>query len=499
MQISPSKEEFVRLGRPGSLVPVTAEILADRITPVSAYERLVAAEGGDEPWAFLLESVTGGEQLARYTFLGVSPTCIYRCRAGSWSIRNCGEDTVGVLGAGEDPLTPLKKLMQARQYVGRADLPRFCGGAVGFLSYDAVRYFEELPDSNPDDLQTDDACFFITDRLVIFDHVRRRMVLLCNAQVEDDPGEAWEAAAAGIAQLAAALKRPAPASEAQAPDASAVTPSPHSSIERYKEAVARCVEYILAGDAFQIVLSERFTVELNCRPFDVYRALRSVNPSPYMYYLQMGPDRMVGSSPEILVTVNGSEVCVRPIAGTRWRGQTPEEDEELERELLADTKEQAEHVMLVDLGRNDIGRVCDYGSVRVDQLMTVERYSHVMHIVSNVLGHLRHDCDLFDVLRACFPAGTVSGAPKVRAMEIIDELETVRRGFYAGCVGYIGFDGGMDMAITIRTLWARGNTATLQAGSGIVADSTPEYEYQECLNKAGALVRAIEMARAGLD
>jgi anthranilate synthase component 1 len=372
---------------------------------------------------------------------------------------------------------------------------------VGFFSYDVVRFFEELPDNNPDELNVDDACFLFTDSLLIFDHVRHRIKVLCNAHIQDSPDAAYDAALRKIDTLSALLKTPAPPSAPFYRDSSLETPRFEARFprEEYEKAVERCREYILAGDAFQIVLSQRFKVQFQAPVFDLYRALRSVNPSPYMYYLAMGERKIIGTSPEILVTVERGTVRVRPIAGTRWRGATPEEDAALERELLADEKERAEHIMLVDLGRNDIGRVCQYGTVRVDELMVVERYSHVMHIVSNVTGKLSPDKDLYDVLRACFPAGTVSGAPKVRAMEIIDEQEPVRRGFYAGAVGYFSYTGDMDTCITIRTMMVEGQTAYLQAGGGVVADSIPASEFQECMNKARALLNAIHIAEAGLE
>jgi anthranilate synthase component 1 len=351
----------------------------------------------------------------------------------------------------------------------------------------------------------DDACFLFTDTLLIFDHVRHRLKILCNAHITEQGAEAaYTEALTKIERLQRLLTSPLPAQyeavnrqsnrEAVTVQVESLTPR-----EEYEAAVERCRQYILAGDAFQIVLSQRFKVPFQCAPFDLYRALRSVNPSPYMYYLSLGERKIIGTSPEILVTLQGQEVCVRPIAGTRPRGASPEEDERLIADLLADEKERAEHIMLVDLGRNDIGRVCEYGTVKVDELMVIEKYSHVMHIVSNVTGQLRKDRDVFDVLRACFPAGTVSGAPKVRAMEIIDEQETTRRGFYAGCLGYISYTGDMDMAITIRTMMVDGQTAYLQSGGGLVADSVPANEYQECLNKARALVNAIEIAEAGLE
>jgi anthranilate synthase component 1 len=501
MTIQPTLEEFTELARQGNLIPVYREILADRLTPVSAFEALTAVPEEGNGYAFLLESVEGGERIGRYSFLGRNPSLVFRSKGRTATIQE--GDTVRTIeiGPDEDPLTLIQALLSRYTYVESSHLPRFCGGAVGFFSYDVVRFFEKLPDKNPDEMQIDDACFLFTDTLLIFDHVRHRLKVVCNAHVtEAGPEAAYTEAVNKIAALIAALRAPVPArGEAVRREDAKVQVESCFPREEYEAAVQRCREYILAGDAFQIVLSQRFKVPFRSAPFDLYRALRSVNPSPYMYYLELRGQELIGTSPEILVTVEKGVVHVRPIAGTRPRGATPEEDQRLEVELLADEKERAEHIMLVDLGRNDIGRVCEYGSVQVDELMVIEKYSHVMHIVSNVTGRLRPDKSVFDVLRACFPAGTVSGAPKVRAMEIIDEQEPTRRGFYAGSAGYISYSGDMDMAITIRTMWVDNQVATLQAGGGLVADSTPAYEYQECLNKARALVSAIELAESGLE
>jgi anthranilate synthase component I len=501
--VTPDRNEFLARAQRGNLIPVYREILADRLTPVSAYERLtnIPDAPGDNSYAFLLESVEGGERLGRYSFLGRNPALVLRAKGRQATLLEAGVTREREIAPGEDPLSLLKQLLGRYQYVEDPALPRFCGGAVGFFGYDVVRFFEDLPDNNPDDLEVDDACFLFTDTLLIFDHVRHRIQVLCNAHVTDDAGAAYDEALHKIEALVSRLRVPYIPPLPVAPD----TARPPIQVQHcfpradYEAAVERCREYILAGDAFQIVLSQRFIVEFTASPWDIYRALRSVNPSPYMYYLNMGRRKIIGTSPEILVTATQRTVCVRPIAGTRPRGKTEAEDTHLETELLADEKERAEHIMLVDLGRNDIGRVCDYGSVHLDELMTIERYSHVMHIVSNVTGHLTADRDVFDVLRACFPAGTVSGAPKVRAMEIIDEQESTRRGFYAGALGYFSYSGDMDMAITIRTMLVDGQTAYLQAGGGLVADSVPANEYQECVNKAGALVAAIRLAEAGLE
>lgn len=503
--ILPDRATFCALAQQGNLIPVYREILADRLTPVSAFEALTVtrSESDGNPYAFLLESVEGGERMGRYSFLGANPSLVFRSKGSTVTIEEAGQARTVQIGSGQDPLTLLQELLSRYRYVESPDLPRFCGGAVGFLGYDVVRFFEDLPDNNPDDLLVDDACFLFTDTLLIFDHVRHRMQVLCNAHVTDEPEAAYEMACVKIENLIARLKiRQAAASiESHSSNSHPITVRPISLFPRadYEAAVERCREYILAGDAFQVVLSQRFKVNFSAAPFDVYRALRYVNPSPYMFYVDLGARKLIGTSPEILVSLKQNVVRLRPIAGSRPRGKTVQEDELLEAELLRDEKERAEHIMLVDLGRNDAGRVCQYGSVTVDELMTVEKYSHIMHIVSNVIGRLASDKDAFDVLRACFPAGTVSGAPKVRSMQIIDEQESTRRGFYAGCVGYFSYSGDMDMAITLRTMMVDGQTAYLQAGGGIVADSTPANEYQECLNKARALVTAIELADNGLD
>lgn len=498
--VRPDRETFRTLAQKGNLIPVYREILADRLTPVSAFERLVAelGEEGENPRAFLLESVEGGERLARYSYLGVNPGLVLRTKNRQVILLEEGHERRFSLEEGQDPLHVLQDLMGRYRFVPTSDLPRFCGGAVGFFSYDLVRFFEKLPDTNPDELQVDDACFLFTDTLVIFDHVRHRILVLCNAHVDDDPDTAYDAAMAKIDSLVTRLQAPYTPPPPRASHQKVVV-EPCTPREEFEAAVERCRQYILAGDAFQIVLSQRFKVPFSARPFDLYRALRSINPSPYMCYFDLGKRKLIGASPEILVNVHGDTVCVRPIAGTRPRGKTPEEDARLEAELLADEKERAEHIMLVDLGRNDIGRVCVFGSVRVDELMVIERYSHVMHIVSNVVGKLAPDKSVYDVLRACFPAGTVSGAPKVRAMEIIDEQEWTRRGFYAGALGYFSYSGDMDMAITIRTMLTDGQVAYIQSGGGLVADSVPALEYQESVNKAKALVAAIEMAEDGLE
>ena len=507
----PAYEEFVELSRQGNLIPVYREILADMETPVSAFRKLAK-----DDYAFLLESVEQGETLGRYSFLGTKPLLVMQSRRDEVIIErsNGGLTERITLEEGRDPLHILEREMKRFQFVAVPNfvwapaLPRFCGGMVGYLGYDLVRFFEpRLPDATTDDLQLPDSQLMLTDVLLIFDHVQRNIKVLCNAHVADAPRRAYEEAAAKIEATIAQLRTAAVSSEqlAVSSEQSERHIASNFSREGFEEAVRKCKDYITAGDCIQIVLSQRFETDLNADTFDVYRALRSINPSPYMFYLTFGDVRLVGSSPEILVTEDRGLVRTRPLAGTRRRAKDRygnvirEEDEALMRELLADEKERAEHVMLVDLGRNDIGRVCRMGTVRVNDLMQIEKYSHVMHIYSDVTGTLDPHFTQFDVLRAAFPAGTVSGAPKIRAMEIIDELEPTRRGPYAGAVGYFSFSGSMDTCITIRTLVAKGDKAYVQAGAGIVADSVPENEHQETVNKARAMFAAVEMAERGLE
>jgi len=493
--LRPSREGFVTSARPGDLVPVYREILADRLTPVSAFEKLAGGAG-----SFLLESVEGGERLARYSFLGSLPFLTFRASGSRvWVEHADGRQQEVVATGGADALAALRSLLRGYRFVETPGLPRFCGGAVGYVAYDMVRQFESLPETARDDLHLPDCVFFLTDTLLIFDHVRHRIMVLSNARVGDRPADDYDRAAAAIDTLVERLRQPAPLVEAQAPVTDEIAPSPNVPPSEFERWVLRCKEYIAAGDAFQVVPSVRFSARLRTSPFEVYRALRFLNPSPYMYFLDLGDAQIVGSSPEILATVEDGTVSVRPIAGTRPRGATEAEDRLLEQELLADEKERAEHIMLVDLGRNDVGRVAEYGTVRVDDLMVVERYSHVMHIVSHVSGRLAEGRDVFDAFRACFPAGTLTGAPKVRAMEIIEEIEPSRRGLYGGAVGYFSYSGDMDFAIAIRTMLVRDGMAYVQAGAGVVADSQPELEYREVTNKARALFAAVKMAEAGLD
>lgn len=491
--VYPSREDFLELARPGRVIPVVREVLADRLTPVSAYERLARGPG-----SFLLESVEGGERLARYSFLGTEPELILTVRNDTVRKLTDGVLKVETLPADKDPLDVVQDVLSGVDWIAVPGLPRFSGGAVGFLSYDLVRRFERLPTVATDDLELDEVAFLITRSLLAFDHVRHRILVIYNARVGEDPERAYDEALLKLADLVERLHAPASPVPATA-DAPWSEPRMNWTREAFEAAVTRCREYIFAGDAFQIVPSLRFETEVSCTPLELYRALRSINPSPYMYFLDFGATQVVGSSPEILVTVDGDRVVVRPIAGTRPRGATEEEDRRLEAELLADEKERAEHIMLVDLGRNDVGRVAEYGSVRVDDLMVIERYSHVMHIVSSVSGRLAAGKNAFDAVRACFPAGTLTGAPKVRAMEIIEELEPTRRGLYGGAVGYFSFTGNADFAIAIRTMLIKNRTAYIQAGAGVVADSQPAREYEECVNKARALLQALAMAHAGLE
>ncbi len=499
--LSPSREEFRLLAGRGNLVPVYAELAADLDTPLSAFLRLRPG-----PYAFLLESVEGGEKWARYSFLGGDPFMVLTAKDGSLSLRHAG-GKIERLPPG-NPVTALRGLLARFQPVAVKGLPRFQGGAVGYLAYDVVRHFERLPQTTRDDLGLPDAVFLLTDNLLVFDNLRHRLLVIANCHIEGtEPASldrAYDAAAVKIGMTLAKLRRKArvpapltlPASDPLlALDEDGFTSTMDESA--FTGAVRRAKEYIAAGDAYQIVLSRRLDCRLDSDPFTLYRALRTVNPSPYLFYLRLGKTSIVGSSPEVLVRVEDGRVEERPIAGTRPRGRTDEEDARLEADLRSDPKERAEHVMLVDLGRNDVGRVSELGSVSVTEFMTVERYSHVMHLVSHVVGRLEQGADALDVLAACFPAGTVAGAPKIRAMEIIDELEPTRRGPYAGAVGYVSYSGNLDSCITIRTVVCHGRRASVQVGAGIVADSDPKLEWLETRSKARGLVLALRIAAAG--
>jgi anthranilate synthase component 1 len=490
----PSREAIRQLFQQGDLVPVYRTLLADLETPMSVYLKL-AQEG--KP-SFLLESVEGGEHIGRYSFLGVNPKGIITVKGSVVTHTLHDETTTRELAPGEDPLHVIRREFDRVTPVRVPGLPRLVGGAVGYLSYDVVRYFERLPETARDELDVPDAAFLLPDTLVIFDHAKHQLILLANAHNSGDADAAYDDAIERIDQMAAALEQPIPVMKQDAEPTDAEL-QPNVSREHYEDMVRAAKEYIAAGDAFQIVLSQRFSRQTNASPLMIYRALRALNPSPYMFFLNFGGDfSLIGASPEMMVRLEDGVATVRPIAGTRKRGSSEEEDHQLEGDLLEDPKERAEHVMLVDLGRNDLGRVCDYGTVKVARLMYVERYSHVMHIVSQIEGRVRKGMDAFDLLRATFPAGTLSGAPKVRAMEIIEELEGTRRGPYGGAVGYFSFDGSMDTCITIRALLMRGHTVYIQAGAGIVADSSPAGEYEECINKARAVALAVRYAEQGL-
>lgn len=486
----PAKSEFLKLAKRGNLIPVYREVLADFDTPISAYAKI---GGGD--YSFLLESVEGGERLARYSFLGSRPSLVFSSKGNRIELRELRKARTYYA---DDPIAELKKILTAYRFVAVAGLPRFCGGLVGYLGYDMVRFVEKIPDKNPDDLKVPDAVFMMTDTILIFDHVDHKIKVVSNVHVKGSASKAYDAAAARIDAIIRQIKAPVVSKEKPAPARKKAALESNMTKPEFEAMVRSAKEYIRKGDIIQVVLSQRLKTRVRSNPLQIYRALRSINPSPYMYHLKLKDFSLVGSSPEIMVRCEDGTVEVRPIAGTRPRGASDEEDARLIRSLLADPKERAEHIMLVDLGRNDIGRVCDYRTVKVSDLMTIEKYSHVMHIVTDVSGRLRKGKDAFDVVRAAFPAGTVTGAPKVRAMEIIDELENVRRGTYAGCVGYFSFSGNLDCCITIRTILVKDGTAYIQAGAGIVADSVPATEHQETLNKAKALVKAIGIAEKGL-
>ncbi|MBM4284276.1 MAG: anthranilate synthase component I [Deltaproteobacteria bacterium] len=489
--VVPDFPGFRQSAAQGNLIPVYREILGDLETPVSAYKKL----RGREP-SFLLESVEGGEKWGRFSFLGFHPSLVFEVKDRQSVLERRGE--FEVLDPGVSPLEHLRRLLSGFRPVPVPGLPRFWGGLVGFLGYDMVRFIERLPERTAS-LGLPDARFLLADQLLIFDNLRQtiKVVALVHLTPEQSPQEHYDRAVADIHGIIARLRRPVAAAEPPAGQAKGLL-TPNVCQEEFAVMVRRAKEYIAAGDAIQVVLSQRFETSLGHDPLDLYRALRCINPSPYMFYLDLGALKLVGASPEILVRLEDGHITYRPIAGTRPRGATPEEDQTLEAELLADPKERAEHLMLVDLGRNDVGRVAAIGSVHVPELFTVERYSHVMHIVSQVEGELAADKDGIDLLAATFPAGTVTGAPKVRAMEIIEELEPTRRGPYAGAVGYLGLSGNLDFCITIRSFTVTDDRVFLQVGAGVVADSDPVREHQECVNKARALMRALEMAAEGL-
>ncbi len=484
--IRPTKEAFLSQARAGLVIPVWQEFHADLETPVSAYLKISARFPADH---FLLESVEGGEKWARYSFIGFDPYIRFCADGTSVSIRKGGDTSVRP--AAGDPLEELRALLAAIRYVPAEGLPRLSGGAVGFVGYDYARRIEKLPDTHPPD-GTPDALFIFPSRLVIFDNVKHTVLIVAHGEIGEEKaaGEVYDRCRRSIEEVREALRAPLPWTDVPVREEEE-TPRFEAPREAFLDAVRKAKDHIRRGDIIQAVLSSRARVKTRRSPAEVYRVLRALNPSPYMYLMRMGDLSVVGSSPEVLVRLEGDLVQLRPIAGTRPRGTTPDDDRRLEAELLSDPKEIAEHVMLVDLGRNDVGRVAQWGTVKVDEQMAVERYSHVMHIVSNVVGRLRSGLSAFDVLRAAFPAGTVTGAPKIRAMEIIEELEPSRRGIYAGAVGYFDLQGNMDFCITIRTIVMRGDEAIVQAGAGIVADSDPSREWDEVGSKTKILFRAL--------
>jgi anthranilate synthase component 1 len=485
--IAPTLADFRALAKSGKLVPIYREVFADLDTPVSAFRKI-----DEGPYSFLLESVEGGETWGRYSLLGSRPSLVFIARGDRCEIHEGGRVTAGA----RHPLEELEDLLRRHQAVALPGLPRFCGGAVGYFGYDAVRWFERLPERAADDPRLPDAVFLFGDVVSVFDNLSHSLKVVTHARGGGDPDAAYAAAVARLEAEVARLRRALPWEEPAAGHAPA-EPTSSTTREGFCRAVEAAQEHIRAGDIFQVVLSHRMTSPVTRPAFEAYRALRVTNPSPYMYFLRLGDFSLVGSSPEVLVRRTDGAVEVRPIAGTRPRGRNAEEDVALEEELRASEKERAEHVMLVDLGRNDIGRVAEYGTVELSEYMSVERYSQVMHLVSNVRGRARPSLQPLDIVGACFPAGTVSGAPKVRAMEIIEELEPVRRGVYAGAVGHFDYHGNLDLCIAIRTLVYADGHAHWGAGAGIVADSEPEREWEETLSKGRALWLAVQRAEQG--
>ncbi len=485
----PSLEEYCQQSKDYNLVPVYTELLVDMETPISIFKK-VCREGR----CYLLESVEGGENLARYSFIGFQPLLEYICKDGRGEIR----DGTGVRAAEGPPLDVLEEIMSGFKAPKMEQLPRFYGGAVGYFGYDLVRYVEDLPRFTDDDLQLPDGHFIVTRVVLIFDHVKHKVKIVVNTCPGEHPAAAYNEAGKLIRLVAKAIQEPnGEAGTGFSPKKSEAQFTSNISKQDFLAKVLAAKEYIKAGDIFQVVLSQRLQTPLPGEPFDIYRHLRALNPAPYLYYLNFAETLIIGSSPEMLIRVEDGLVQTCPIAGTRPRGRNREEDRLLEAELLADEKEKAEHLMLVDLGRNDLGRVCEYGTIEVKDFMAVEKYSHVMHIVSTVEGKLAPGKTGFAALKACFPAGTLSGAPKIRAMEIIEELEPTRRGIYGGVIGYFGFTGNLDSCITIRTILVHKGITYVQVGAGIVADSDPEREYDETVNKAGALMETLLLEEVG--
>ncbi len=498
MNIYPTKEAFAALTAQGNVIPVYTDLMADFETPVSAYAKLKTAGP-----SYLFESVEGGENLARYSFIGCRPRKIFSCGATTTEIREPGRP-FRTIATPADPLTLIEEEMRGHKPVALPGLPRFTGGAVGFIAYEYVTRIEPtVPAAAKDELGTPLLYFVLSDSLLIFDRAKQTLRLCVNAHVRPSPGSGQAAAidvayAAAVAELQALytmLRHPSELAPAPLVNPPALTVPPGNFTQaRFEQVVEEGKEFIRSGDIIQFVPSQRFTRPFAKSPLDLYRALRTVNPSPYMFILEAGDFSIVGASPEVHVRLTDGLVEIRPIAGTRKRGNTPAEDLALEKDLLADEKERAEHLMLVDLARNDIGRVCKFGSVKVPEMMVIERYSHVMHIVSQVEGQIAPDKNAYDLMRATFPAGTVSGAPKIRAMQIIAQYEPSQRGIYAGALGYVGYDGNMDTCIMLRTALLKDGLIHIQAGAGVVADSVPASEYQETVSKASALIKAVAMA-----
>lgn len=491
---NPTVEQVIRLAKDYNLIPVVRTLMADTETPIRIFQHFY-----QERCAFLLESVEGGVKWARYSFIGTDPFLMIRGKRGGMEIeRNGVSETIE-----GKPLETLKAYLRSYRSPSSTELPPFTGGAIGFFGYDLLQYYESLPAHQVDDMNMSDIQFMFCDQVIVFDHMKQQIQVIANVHIPEHATDeiisaAYRMTLSKIDDTILKLKQPVPhammSSNPIPADVDLGEVNSNVTKEQFISNVEQAKEYIRAGDIFQVVLSQRFNIATEVSPLQVYRVLRTMNPSPYMYYLKMGEEVIVGTSPEALVKVDGDRVETRPIAGTRPRGQTPEEDAALEHDLLADEKERAEHLMLVDLSRNDLGRVSEFGTVRCDAYMEIERYSHVMHIVSNVSGKLRKDKDFFDALISCLPAGTLSGAPKLRAMEIIAEMEKEARGTYGGSIGYLGFNGNMDSCITIRTIVFKQGQAYVQSGAGIVWDSIPENEFQETVNKAKAMLKAIRMA-----
>jgi len=493
----PDLKKFKELSAKGNLIPVYKEILADLETPLSILKKI--DNQGNSKNVFLMESVERNEKIGRYSFIGSNPRAVIKIKDGHVEIIENNKSTH--IKSADSPFFELKKIMDKYKPVDLPQLPRFCGGAVGFIGYGMVSHFENIPQENTDDLMLDDSYFMVTDTIIIFDHVMNKIMVVSNAHIDEfsDIEEAYNKA---IKDIDNKIKRlsylpPTIPCDMAIPEQEKNIQS-NMTQEQFENAVRKAKEYIYAGDIFQIVLSQRFTAETTASPINLYRALRSINPSPYMYYLALDDFSIIGSSPEIMVRCEDSVAELRPIAGTRKRGKNEQEDKALEKELLADPKERAEHIMLVDLGRNDLGRVCKYNTVHMpeNEFMIIEQYSHVMHIVSDVKGVLNDGSNVYELVKASFPAGTVSGAPKIRAMQIIDELENIKRGPYAGAVGYFSFQGNLDSAITIRTIIHKDNRVYIQAGAGIVADSDPTSEYHETINKAKGMIKSVSLAES---